>query len=379
MRCPKCKHQQSNTVECEACGVIFERYIQFQEKKKAREITAAKELENKKGGGSVAKILQVLLLVAVVAGTTYYFTGYKPEQENRIAQVETTGVEVPALKEKVAEVERTQKVPEQVTKPVSKLNTIEKAGNATVSIETPWGTGSGFFISKDYIVTNKHVVQIDERKIEEFRDQVVKLRKLIKLEKQKIAGYRRDMKRMPLGPQRSQLKIIIKDLEQQLAQFMPKYEKMEERLSKMEKRVQASSIKIILADGTEQYANYLLVSEDHDLALMSLYTDESEFLRKSPEKNSLHQGDKVYAIGSPVGLRHTVTSGIFSSYRRMGDDGPVYLQTDAAINPGNSGGPLVDENGYVWGVNTMILLNTEGIGFAIPMTTVYEEFGSSLY
>lgn len=379
MRCPKCKHQQNNTVECEACGVIFERYIQFQEKKKARETVAAEKLEKAKGGGTVIKLLQVLLLVAVVAGTTYYFTGYKPGKQNQVAESNPTVSQTLVVEEKVVEKEASQVDPVQTADLGPKLNTIEKARNATVSIETPWGTGSGFFVSKDYIVTNKHVVQVDKRKIEEFRNQVVKLRKLIKLEKQKIAGYRRDMMRMPLGPQRSQLKIIIKDLEQQLAQFMPQYEEMEERLSKMEARVSASSIKIILADGTEHYANYLLVSDDHDLALMSLYTEESDFLRKSPGKNSLHQGDKVFAIGSPVGLRHTVTSGIFSSYRQVGDGGAIYLQTDAAINPGNSGGPLVDENGYVWGVNTMILRNTEGIGFAIPMSTVFEEFGSSLY
>jgi len=359
--------------------VIFERYIKFQEKKKAQETRTVENADKQNSSGVVSKILQLVILVAVVAGGTYYFTGYKPKQEQQVAQ-STKVVDDVVVREAIVTAKPQKKafnVESAVIK--SKYNTIETARNATVSIETPWGTGSGFFISKDYIVTNKHVVEVDGAKIEEYRKEVVKLRKLIKLEKQKIAGYRRDMLNMPLGPQRSQLKIIIKDLEGQLAEFMPKYEEMEERLVKMEERVNASSIKIILADGSEHYANYLLVSDDHDLALMSLYTEKSEYLRKSPLKNSLHQGDKVFAIGSPVGLRNTVTSGIFSSYRRVGKNGPVYLQTDAAINPGNSGGPLVDENGYVWGVNTMILLNTEGIGFAIPMSTVYEEFSSSIY
>jgi len=366
-------------VECESCGVIFERYIQFQEKKKVQEAATAEKAESQKSSGVVSKIFQLIVLVAVVAGGTYYFTGYKPEKEQQVAQVNRVVDEVVVNETITTAKQQKNAVSVEPVVIESKFNTIEKARNATVSIETPWGTGSGFFISKDYIVTNKHVVQMDKAKIEEYRKQVAKIRQLIKLEKQKIAGYRRDMLTMPLGPQRSQLKIIIKDLETKLADFMPQYEEMEERLAKMEARVNASSIKIVLADGSEHYANYLLVSDDHDLALMSLYTEESEYLRKSPSNNSLHQGDKVFAIGSPVGLRHTVTSGIFSSYRQIGENGPVYLQTDAAINPGNSGGPLVDENGYVWGVNTMILRNTEGIGFAIPMSTVYEEFSSSIY
>jgi S1-C subfamily serine protease len=57
----------------------------------------------------------------------------------------------------------------------------------------------------------------------------------------------------------------------------------------------------------------------------------------------------------------------------------MYLQTDAAINPGNSGGPLIDENGYARGVNTMILRDTQGIGFAIPIEQVFEEFSSTLF
>ncbi|PHR26839.1 MAG: hypothetical protein COA36_10970 [Desulfotalea sp.] len=261
----------------------------------------------------------------------------------------------------------------------TRYNTIELARNATVSIETPWGTGSGFFISKDYIVTNKHVVEIDGKKVADFKKQVLKSRVFIELEKETIAGYRKRIRTLPKGPQRSQFAMIIRDRLEALERALLRQQKAEDRLDQLEAKVHPSSIKIIMADGTEYVANYLLLSADHDLALLSLYVEESTFLKKSPVGNSLRQGDKVFAIGSPVGLRHTVTSGIFSSYRRKGEDGPIYLQTDAAINPGNSGGPLIDENGYVWGVNTMILRDTEGIGFAIPITTVYEEFSSSLY
>ena len=222
-------------------------------------------------------------------------------------------------------------------------------------------------------------LQLDDRKTADFKNKVQKNKRLIDLERQKLADLRRRMKQLPRGPYRSQLSIILQDGMQQLERVIPQQQEAEERLYRMEDGVHPSDIKIIMADGIEHVANYLLVSADHDLALMSLYTKESNYLKKSPQKNSLHQGDKVFAIGSPIGLRHTVTSGIFSAYRRQGDDGPVYLQTDAAINPGNSGGPLIDENGYVWGVNTMILRGTEGLGFAIPITVVFEEFSSSLY
>jgi len=89
----------------------------------------------------------------------------------------------------------------------------------------------------------------------------------------------------------------------------------------------------------------------------------------------VHQGELVFAIGSPEGLRNTVTMGVVSSLARQLDrDNPmVYIQTDAALNPGNSGGPLVDVDGNVIGVNTLILSEgggSEGLGFAIPAAIV---------
>ncbi|TKB06941.1 trypsin-like peptidase domain-containing protein [Desulforhopalus sp. IMCC35007] len=379
MRCPKCKHVQKNAVECEACGVIFERYIKFQEKKKEKEAVEAQAAEKK---GGIAKIIQLVLLVVVVAGGTYYFTGYRPQSKNTV--VDHSPVPQPAelavkpIAPQVVPVDKSVPASDSA-KENSSYNTIEKARNATVSIETPWGTGSGFFISKDYVITNKHVVEMDELKVAEFREKVEKNRKLIDLEQQKIREYRSQLRQLSKGPARSQLSIIINDMVANLDKVLPQQQEAEARLEKLEEKVRPSSIKIILSDGSEHVANYLLVSENNDLALMALSSGKDNFLKKSPERNALHQGDKVYTIGSPVGLRHTVTAGVFSGYRKDESDNKVYLQTDAAINPGNSGGPLIDENGYVWGVNTMILRGTEGIGFAIPMSVVYEEFGSSLY
>ncbi len=258
-------------------------------------------------------------------------------------------------------------------------NVIERARNATVSIETPWGTGSGFFVNKNFIVTNRHVVEFDEKKLAEFKEKVETTRRLIELEQQSISEMKRTLRQMPKGPSRSQLAIVIGVREEKLKKYMPKLEGMETRLDQLDRKVQPSDIKIVLADGSEHEANFLLISETCDLALLSLYSSDSTYIQRPPNMTRMHQGDKVYTIGSPVGLRSTVTAGIFSGYRKQVNGDQRYLQTDAAINPGNSGGPLIDEYGYARGVNTMILRNTEGIGFAIPIEQVFEEFSSTLY
>ena len=89
----------------------------------------------------------------------------------------------------------------------------------------------------------------------------------------------------------------------------------------------------------------------------------------------VRQGELVFAIGTPEGLRNTVTMGVVSSLARQLDpDKPmVYIQTDASLNPGNSGGPLVDIDGNVIGINTLMLSEgggSEGLGFAIPAAIV---------
>jgi serine protease Do len=85
----------------------------------------------------------------------------------------------------------------------------------------------------------------------------------------------------------------------------------------------------------------------------------------------LRQGQLVLALGSPLGLQNSLTHGVVSAtFRQLKPESPmVYIQTDAPINPGNSGGPLLDVEGRIAGINTMIFSESggnEGIGFAIP-------------
>jgi len=115
-----------------------------------------------------------------------------------------------------------------------------------------------------------------------------------------------------------------------------------------------------------------------DLALLKV---DGETLPALPlaSYSKLRQGETVFAFGSPVGLRNSLTHGLVSAVARQVDpDSPlIYVQTDAPINPGNSGGPLVNIRGEVVGVNTFIMSQSggsDGLGFAIPCATTRTVF-----
>jgi hypothetical protein len=126
-----------------------------------------------------------------------------------------------------------------------------------------------------------------------------------------------------------------------------------------------------LPDGTKFDSLYATFARDLDLALFKLPTDRCPHI--SPGRSQgLAFGQRLYTIGNPSGMTYTVTSGVFSGERF--DGATRFLQTDAPINPGNSGGPLITEDGRVVGVNTMVLRNTQGIGFALPIEAVLGAF-----
>lgn len=113
-----------------------------------------------------------------------------------------------------------------------------------------------------------------------------------------------------------------------------------------------------------------------DLALLKIKADTLPFLEFG-DSDSLEVGEWVLAVGSPLGLDHTVTAGIVSAKGRNIQSGAFddFLQTDASINRGNSGGPLLNMDGKVIGINTAIAQRAQGIGFAIPSSLAQRVIG----
>jgi hypothetical protein len=294
----------------------------------------------------------------------------------------------------------------KLNKALSPKNPVEEASLCTLSVKTAAGFGSGFFISEDgYIITNKHVVRGSEKQFRQIEAKIAQSRQNLQQYKRSLdtAAKRQKSYRDDLEEKDALLEKLKKTGRIDRADFKAKQQELreaEQRLREEEKRFATAkkeyrtekrsfdkeaekfhrsrrklagqgSFTIILADDTELYASLYRVSDKHDLALLKISGYKTPFLRPAPE-NDLVQGQKVFAVGSPVdlSLKNTVTSGILSAFRDN------FVQTNAQIYPGNSGGPLIDSKGRVIGVNTKKLITEkfEGLGFAIPVRLVFSEF-----
>ncbi len=137
----------------------------------------------------------------------------------------------------------------------------------------------------------------------------------------------------------------------------------------------ADQVTVTLKDGRTFDGKVLGEDPVTDVAVIKINANNLPILALG-NSNTLQPGEAVIAIGNPLGLNNTVTSGILSATDRSSsaigasDKRVDYLQTDAAINPGNSGGPLLNARGKVIGMNTAIIQGAQGLGFAIPINTV---------
>jgi len=108
-----------------------------------------------------------------------------------------------------------------------------------------------------------------------------------------------------------------------------------------------------------------------DLALLKIEGDYNSI--KLGDSDNAKIGEKVVAIGNPLGLSFSVSEGIISGVNRVGsNDLPLYIQTDAALNPGNSGGPLINTDGEVIGINNFKIIGGENLGFALESNSLIE-------
>ncbi len=134
----------------------------------------------------------------------------------------------------------------------------------------------------------------------------------------------------------------------------------------------ASDIEVTLSTGETYKAKVIGSDSVSDLALLKIEASNLPFVTLG-DSSTVKVGQFVVAIGNPYGLDNTVSLGVVSAVERNIDTGQTtmygVIQTDAAINPGNSGGPLVDLEGKVIGINTMIYSEGQGLGFAVSSNT----------
>jgi serine protease Do len=372
MECPKCGHEQDNTFECESCGIVFEKYEQIQARLRVHETSKPIEISRRMGSPKSKSPYYALLGVAfgiIACLVLYRLFLYS---DNKQTKNEELAKRRPAQEETIKGEKNIEAIQLAPYTSRSTSDYIARAANATVFVETAWGSGSGFFVDDGcQVVTNRHVVHLDPRSVESMEVQQNRLKQIIDYEEQEIARAEDGVRYISDRGSREEVEKFIRIKKERLEELKMRYQAFTSTLESIKYGSGLSELNVILIDGSQYTASIAQLSERYDLALLVLPESNCQFIEPG-KSNRLRQGDPVYTVGHPVGLRHSVTSGIISGFREHA--GVRYIQTDAPINPGNSGGPLIDLNGEVVGVNTMILADTEGIGFAIPIEVVLDEF-----
>ena len=126
----------------------------------------------------------------------------------------------------------------------------------------------------------------------------------------------------------------------------------------------AKAASVITYEGEIHGVNMIGEDNTMDLALLKIEGDFTKL--ELANSDNVQLGEKVIAIGNPLGLQFTVTEGIVSAVKRRGMNNlNAYIQTDAALNPGNSGGPLINKQGQAIGINNFKVGGGESLGFAL--------------
>jgi len=280
---------------------------------------------------------------------------------------------------------------------------LQRAANAVVSIRSQLGSGSGFFVNENgYLLTNRHVVRPaenanwkakekalsrEETRLSTVRRALNKEQAKLNRHTKKLSKFRRSVDKINNQSLRAEKEAKYASLKDNLdgrkktyRRKLRAYQTQKRKLSDKRSEIgfnsalsaTANHFNITLKNGEKKRAKLVSLSNTLDLALLKIDHHRTEFLRSGDDPR---QGQKVYAIGSPMGIRDIITSGILS---RVEND---VLITDSKILPGNSGGPLIDANGNVLGINTAKAAKNvyhDGLGLAIPYQTALQEFSGKL-
>lgn len=288
------------------------------------------------------------------------------------------------------------------------ITPIARATLAVVTVKTGFGDGSGFFCSEDgYILTNRHVVrpsetgQFDER-ADAIAGQAERLgaaeadldagREQLQLMEKDLQGYARVIERAHDDTTSDWAKEAHARLSQRHQTEKARLDELSRKLRGSESELRKSrrdldwgrnteaaktTFDVILKDGTELPAALVAISPDQDLALLKVDGYRTPYLRLD-DTLTISQGMRVFAIGSPLGMHDSVTSGVVTQITGG------HIVSDAQVLPGSSGGPLIAETGEVLGINVAKQvaegesMYAAGFGKAIPVATVRREFPDAL-
>jgi serine protease Do len=290
-------------------------------------------------------------------------------------------------------------VEKELTQKYRPRGVAETASLSTVTLQSPMGVGSGFFINESgYILTNRHVLRGDENQLKETEKTILKMDEQIEADEEAIVhaeaqlkgvrsnldDFKASIDRMTdpgarssaLQKYQSQAKqydFYEAQLRKRKSDLVGRKSKYLQQKGDFARKTQTARDErvfgVVLKDGTELEATLVSVSSSQDLALLRIEGCKSPSLPPGAQ-DEIVQGMRVFAIGSPLGVGDSVSAGVVSGYDRD------FIRTDAKIYPGNSGGPLITADGKVIGINSMKLITQkfEGIGYAIPIRRALEEF-----
>lgn len=256
----------------------------------------------------------------------------------------------------------------------------EQVQQAIITVKTPWGQGTGFFLKEDVLITGQYLVEPDLDKMAALENRVIRNKKILQRELAQLANYHARLSKMQRRKAKKALSALITEREEYLADFRAQQEKDEQILTQQKqawKQAQKQpGIRVILANRVEQQAALLQSNADYGLALLSLPSAQKNSVLEPPPLNDLLR------LGAPVTLPRSVpvdsrswTYGTFTGYRRIGPDNRMYLQIEAKLSQNKSGSPVLDSAGFVRAVVTQA---GQGSIFAVPVEKVLDAFAESL-
>jgi S1-C subfamily serine protease len=252
----------------------------------------------------------------------------------------------------------------RLTQRFDPVSPVEASSLAVVTVSSGLGTGSGFFVSDGgLLLTNRHVVRpppdwaaAPEAALAALKAQLDALEQRLSLPRDRYSS--------PTDYDRGQR--ILRERRRDYRQAKRELD-MQRNAALLQ-----SAFEVQLKDGETLTAALVDVSDDYDLALLRVTGYRTPFIPPLLGAR-LRQTQRVYAIGSPLGIKDTVTAGTYTGTRE------AMLVTDARIMPGSSGGPLVTEAGVVVGINTWKATpgadaKQPGFGVSIPIDVAFSEF-----